>query len=307
MTLSPSNATHTLALTSLPSKATRTLPKDLGSFRNLVAGWEQVGSQGRSPVKDVYSPMSPSSSYTLSDSSNLPSSNLSSSNLSSSNLSSYNLSSSNLPPSHLSSSNLSSYNPSSSNPPPSYLPYYLQSPTSISGSSKSSKSAALKEQFLRDVSPTSTPPTPPQSNSSSLTLTPTTPTYAGSGSSHRFAGVERLAQRQKIYEPQTSPDARKTQTSPDARKENLSVSVMSCAAANILLWQQGISNEADVEAFIYLSYHFFHLGRGTILSVLGLSTNEWVSCFFESHANIWVSCQYLNLMPIFESHTNFWV
>lgn len=80
----------------------------------------------------------------------------------------------------------------------------LQSPTNTS------KSSVLKEQFLRDLSPTPTPTTP-HSNA----ITPTTPTYGGS--SYRFAGVERLAQRQKIYEPQIS--------SPEARKENLSVSL----------------------------------------------------------------------------------
>jgi hypothetical protein len=131
------------------------LPKDLGSFHILVAGWEQVGTQSRSPVRDVFSPISPTSSY-ITDTTNIP--------------------------------------------------QYLPSPTS---SASISKSAALKEQFLRDSSPT---PTTPQSNSS---RTPTTPTYSGSG--YRFAGVERLAQRQKIYEPQTSPDS---------RKENVTVSTV---------------------------------------------------------------------------------
>jgi len=135
------------------SASVRTLPKDLGSFNTLVAGWEQVGSRSRSPVRDVFSPISPTASF-----------------------------------------------PTDSAKTPQYLP----SPTS---SANLTKTAALKEQFFRDSSPT---PTTPQSNSS---RTPTTPTYGGSG--YRFAGVERLAQRQKIYEPQISPES---------RKENLSVS-----------------------------------------------------------------------------------
>ncbi|CAG2114235.1 unnamed protein product, partial [Medioppia subpectinata] len=69
-----------------------------------------------------------------------------------------------------------------------------------------------KEQFLRDLSPIPTPTTP-QSGSA---RTPTTPTYGGSG--YRFAGVERLNQRQKIYEPQIP-----LISSPDSRQENLSL------------------------------------------------------------------------------------
>ena len=134
----------------------RNVPKDLGAFQTLVAGWEQVGSRSH----DWDLPNSTSVSDMNEISIGLP----------------------------------------------------LPSPTNTS------KSLALKEQFLRDLSPTPafTPaltPTPTTPYSSAA-RTPTTPTYGGS--TYRFAGVERLAQRQKIYEPQIS--------SPEARKEDLSVS-----------------------------------------------------------------------------------
>lgn len=134
----------------------RNVPKDLGAFQTLVAGWEQVGSRSHTPARDVYLPISPSVSDMNEITIGLP----------------------------------------------------IPSPTGTP-----SKSLALKEQFLRDLSPTPTPAPTPTTPYSSAARTPTTPTYGGS--SYRFAGVERLAQRQKIYEPQIS--------SPEALKENLSV------------------------------------------------------------------------------------
>lgn len=146
-------------LTSQPSmysntKTVRNVPKDLGVFQTLVAGWEQVGARSHTPTRDAFAPSSPSASqFDQTIAIGLP----------------------------------------------------LLSPTNRS------KSSELKEQFLRDLSPTPFPTTPVSGSA----RTPTTPTYGGSG--YRFAGVERLAQRQKIYEPQVS--------SPEANRQNISVSV----------------------------------------------------------------------------------
>ena len=136
----------------------RNVPKDLGAFQTLVAGWEQVGSRSLTPARDDYLPISPSICDVNEITIGLP----------------------------------------------------LPSPTNTS------KSTALKEQFFRDLSPTPTPTPTPTTPYSGAARTPTTPTYGGS--SYRFAGVERLAQRQKIYEPQIS--------SPEARNENLYVSLI---------------------------------------------------------------------------------
>lgn len=142
--MSERRETPTLSFTPAPSTesprlpSSRTIPKDLGAFRTLVAGWEQVGQRGHSPVHElIVSPNSPS--------------------------------------------NINSEKSGSMS-----LLYSLPSP--------SNKTALLKEQFFRDIAP------PPQQTS--VAKTPTTPTYGGSG--YRFAGVERLAQRQQIYEPPQS-------------------------------------------------------------------------------------------------------
>ena len=125
-------------------QSARNVPTDLGPLKNLVAGWEMLGSRSKSPIRDVWAtPNAPANAgYSLST-----------------------------------------------------------SPMT----SSTSKSAALREQFFL------TPPSP-SSSQSNIPHTPTTPTYGGL--SYRFAGAERLAQRQKIYES----------VSPDAKAENTSVS-----------------------------------------------------------------------------------
>ena len=223
------------------SKTVRNVPKDLGVFQTLVAGWEQVGSQSRShtPARDIYSP---------------------------------------------SSASMSNVNETIS------IGLPLLSPNKIL---QSPNTAVLKEQFLRDLSPTPTPTTPiPTTPYSGAARTPTTPTYGGS--SYRFAGVERLAQRQKIYEPQIS--------SPESRKEYLSVS-MACllrlvrGLRTMTHLQLRLSTESPLNVMSYL----FRVS----LILLGIldsfqSHIEYLIRFLHSYRLMTVTC--IDLLNDFHCH-----
>lgn len=86
----------------------------------------------------------------------------------------------------------------------------LYSLTVTNPTSSSGRNAALRDQFLVEPPPTSgsstslvnTPVSPSRQQLPMFkALTPTTPTFGGG---YRYAGVERLAQRSKIYESPTS-------------------------------------------------------------------------------------------------------
>lgn len=92
-----------------------------------------------------------------------------------------------------------------------------------SSSSSTNRNAAIREQFLLNGSSTSllNSPSTPNTPSRQLVTTadcrvPTTPTYGLGG--YRFAGVERLAQRSKIYETPKTPTSNSVESQCHANK-----------------------------------------------------------------------------------------